>query len=75
MLPYLSMFVLVSFTAGGTLRAPSVSLNAGQGIHGPRSIDQELDHLTRKLEITPNQRKQIRPLLEEHHNKIHGGDL
>jgi hypothetical protein len=46
MLPYLSMFVLVSFTAGGTLRAPSVSLNAGQGIHGPRSIDQELDHLT-----------------------------
>ena len=55
MLPYLSMFVLVSLTAGGTLRAPSVSLNAGQGIHGPRSIDQELDHLTRKLELTPNQ--------------------
>jgi hypothetical protein len=41
-----------------------------QRIHGPRSIDQELDHLTKDLELTPNQRKRIRPLLEEHHNKI-----
>jgi Spy/CpxP family protein refolding chaperone len=41
-----------------------------QRIHGPRSIDQELDHLTKDLELTPKQRKQIRPLLEEHHNKI-----
>jgi hypothetical protein len=32
-------------------------------IHGPRSIDQE-------LELTPNQPKQIRPLLEEHHDSI-----
>jgi periplasmic protein CpxP/Spy len=44
--------------------------HALQGIHGPRSIDQELDHLTKDLELTPNQRKQIRPLLEEHHDKI-----
>jgi hypothetical protein len=36
-------------------------------IHGPRSIEQELDHLTKDLELTPNQRKQIKPLLEEHH--------
>src|SRR5712671_3473823 len=43
---------------------------ARQGIHGPRSIDQELDHLTKDLELTPKQRKQIRPLLEEHHDKI-----
>jgi len=43
---------------------------ARQGIHGPRSIDQELDHLTKDLELTPNQRKQIRPLLEEHHDRI-----
>jgi len=43
---------------------------AHQGIHGPRSIDQELDHLTKDLELTPNQRKQIRPLLEEHHDRI-----
>ena len=40
------------------------------GIHGPRSIDQELDHLTKDLELTANQRKQVRPLLEEHHDKI-----
>jgi Spy/CpxP family protein refolding chaperone len=37
---------------------------------GPRSIDQELDHLTNDLELTPNQRKQVRPLLQEHHDKI-----
>ena len=29
--------------------------------HGPRSIDRELDHLTKGLELTPNQRKQVRP--------------
>ena len=43
---------------------------ARQGIHGPRSIDRELDHLTKDLELTPNQRKQVRPLLEEHHDRI-----
>jgi predicted HTH transcriptional regulator len=37
-------------------------------LHG--RIDQELDHLTKDLELTPSQRKQIRPLLEEHHDKI-----
>jgi Spy/CpxP family protein refolding chaperone len=42
----------------------------GQAIHSPRSIDQELDHLTKDLELTPSQWKQIRPLLEEHHDKI-----
>lgn len=40
------------------------------GIHGPRSIDQELDHLTKDLKLTSKQRKQIRPLLEEHHDRI-----
>jgi Spy/CpxP family protein refolding chaperone len=43
---------------------------ARPGIHGPRSIDQELDHLTKDLELTANQRKQVRPLLDEHHDKI-----
>jgi Spy/CpxP family protein refolding chaperone len=43
---------------------------ARAGIHGPRSIDQELDHLTKDLELTANQRKQVRPLLDEHHDKI-----
>jgi protein CpxP len=43
---------------------------ARPGIQGPQSIDQELDHLTKDLELTPNQRKQVRPLLDEHHDKI-----
>ena len=71
-------FVLVSFATGGTLGAPSHEnvtqpqrMNqALQGIHGPRSIDQELDHLTKDLELTANQRDQIRPLLEERDNRI-----
>jgi len=44
--------------------------NQAPAIHGPRSIDQELDHLTKDLELTPNQREQIRPLLKEHHDRI-----
>jgi Spy/CpxP family protein refolding chaperone len=44
--------------------------NQARGIHGPRSIDQELDHLTKDLKLTPNQRKRVRPLLDEHHDKI-----
>jgi hypothetical protein len=40
------------------------------GIYGPRSIDQDLDHLTKDLELTADQRKQIRPLLELHHERI-----
>jgi protein CpxP len=35
-----------------------------------RSIEQELDRLTKDLELTPNQRKQIEPLLEERHDRI-----
>lgn len=41
-----------------------------QHIHTPRSIDQELAHLTKDLELTPRQQQQVRPLLEEHHKKI-----
>jgi Spy/CpxP family protein refolding chaperone len=44
--------------------------NAGPMVHGPRSFDQELDHLTKDLELTPKQQKQIRPLLQEHHDRI-----
>jgi Spy/CpxP family protein refolding chaperone len=43
---------------------------ARPGIHGPRSIDQELDHLTKDLELTANQRKQVRPLVEKHHDRL-----
>jgi hypothetical protein len=41
-----------------------------QRIHTPGSIDQELARLTKDLELTPAQQKQVRPLLEEHHDKI-----
>jgi hypothetical protein len=41
-----------------------------QHIHTPQSIDQELARLTKDLELTPEQQRQIRPLLEEHHNRI-----
>ena len=50
--------------------AQSQSANQAPGIHGPRSIDEELDHLTKDLELTPKQRKQVKPLLQEHHDKI-----
>jgi hypothetical protein len=41
-----------------------------QQIHTPQSIDQELARLTKDLELTPEQQKQVRPLLEEHHDRI-----
>jgi hypothetical protein len=40
------------------------------GFHGLRSIDSELDHLTKELELTPDEQKAIRPLLLEHHDEI-----
>ena len=39
-------------------------------IHTPQSIDQEFARLTKDLELTPKQQQQVRPLLEEHHDKI-----
>ena len=41
-----------------------------QHIHTPQSIDQELARLTKDLELTPEQQHQVRPLLEEHHDRI-----
>ncbi len=41
-----------------------------QHIHTPQSIDQELARLTKDLELTPEQQKQVRPLLDEHHDRI-----
>jgi hypothetical protein len=41
-----------------------------QRIHSPRSIDEELDRLTKDLELTSKQQKEIKPLLQEHHDKI-----
>ncbi|HEX4785808.1 MAG TPA: hypothetical protein VH350_15815 [Candidatus Sulfotelmatobacter sp.] len=41
-----------------------------QHIHTPRSIDQELARLTKNLALTLEQQEKVRPLLQEHHNKI-----
>src|SRR5882724_2381939 len=41
-----------------------------QHIHTPQSIDEKLAQLTKDLELTPEQQKQVRPLLQEHHDKI-----
>src|ERR1700688_695661 len=41
-----------------------------QHIHTPQSIDQELAHLTKDLELTAEQQQQVRPLLEQHHDRI-----
>jgi periplasmic protein CpxP/Spy len=41
-----------------------------QHIHAPQSIDQELARLTKDLELTPEQQREVRPLLQEHHDKI-----
>lgn len=50
--------------------APQSAQQELKRIHGPRSIEQELDRLTKDLELTPEQQKQVRPLLQEHHDKI-----
>jgi hypothetical protein len=41
-----------------------------QHIHTPQSIDPKLASLTKDLELTPEQQQQVRPLLQEHHDKI-----
>jgi hypothetical protein len=41
-----------------------------QRFHAPRTIDQELDHLTKELELTPAQQKEIGPLLQQHQQEI-----
>jgi hypothetical protein len=41
-----------------------------QHIHTPQSIDQELAHPTKDLEPTPQQQQRVRPLLDEHHDRI-----
>jgi len=62
------------------MAGPAVAQNNGaqqpsarqqlQHIHTPQSIDQELARLTKDLELTPEQKQQVRPLLEEHHDRI-----
>jgi hypothetical protein len=41
-----------------------------QHIHTSQSIDQELVRLTKDLELNAKQQQQVRPLLQEHHDRI-----
>jgi protein CpxP len=41
-----------------------------QHIHTPQSIDQKLAQLTKDLQLTPEQQQKVRPLLQEHHDRI-----
>jgi hypothetical protein len=41
-----------------------------QHIHTPQSLDEQLARLTKDLELTPEQQRQVRPLLEQHHDRI-----
>jgi Spy/CpxP family protein refolding chaperone len=41
-----------------------------QRIHTPQSIDDNLARLTKALELTSEQQQQIRPLLQDHHDRI-----
>ncbi|MEA2787470.1 MAG: hypothetical protein QOF71_3574 [Candidatus Eremiobacteraeota bacterium] len=41
-----------------------------QRLHTPQSIDEKLAQLTRDLELTAEQQRQVRPLLVEHHDRI-----
>jgi periplasmic protein CpxP/Spy len=41
-----------------------------QQIYTPQSIDQELARLTSDLQLTPEQQQRVRPLLQQHHDKI-----
>jgi uncharacterized phage-like protein YoqJ len=63
---------LTSVVLGGMLILCGVSWNdtASAQMHGLRTIDQEMDHLTKELELTPAEQKEIRPLLLEHRQRI-----
>jgi DNA anti-recombination protein RmuC len=50
--------------------APPNASQQLQRIHTPQSIDQKLAQLTKDLELTPQQQRQVRPLLQAHHDRI-----
>jgi hypothetical protein len=71
-LAYGVMVVLVGTTAvaqDNGAQQPSARQQL-QHVHTPQSIDQELARLTKDLQLTSGQQQQVRPLLQEHHDKI-----
>ena len=63
---------LISVALGALLSVGGVVWNdtASAQTRGPRSIDQEMDHLTKELELTAAEQKAIMPLLLEHRQRI-----
>src|ERR1700756_3288751 len=62
----------ISAALGGMLILSGVIWNdpASAQMRGPRSIDQEMEHLTKELELTPTEQQEIRPLLLEHRQRL-----
>jgi hypothetical protein len=72
-LAYGVMIVLLRTTAAGAQDSGAQQPSARQQlqhVHTPQSIDQELARLTKDLQLTSGQQQQVRPLLQEHHDKI-----
>src|ERR1700722_5724807 len=63
---------LISVALGGMLIVGGLIWNdtASAQTRGPRSIDQEMDHLTKELELTAAEQKAIMPPLLEHRQRI-----
>jgi hypothetical protein len=63
---------LISAALGGTLILCGVIWNDTTSAQprGPRTIDQEMNHLTKELELTPAEQSAIMPLLLEHRQRI-----
>jgi len=59
----------IAVAQGNGVQQPSARQQLQQ-IHTPQSIDQELARLTKDMELTPEQQGRVRPLLQEHHDKI-----
>jgi periplasmic protein CpxP/Spy len=78
--PFIAAIFIYAVTFGFGIAGPAVAQDNGtqeppareqlQRVHGPQSIDQELARLTKDLELTQEQQKQIKPILQEHHDKI-----
>jgi periplasmic protein CpxP/Spy len=64
------MLMLGMAAAQGTAAQQPSARQQLQHIHTPQAIDQELSRLTKDLELTPEQQKRVRPLLQEHHDRI-----
>jgi Spy/CpxP family protein refolding chaperone len=65
--------VMLTFGMAGSALAENGQPSARQQlqhIHSPQSLDQELTRLVKDLDLTSEQLQQVRPLLEEHHDKI-----